>query len=1356
MPEKRILLVEHDATNARFLTNSLQGLGLLVEVAVDYLGTLAKLRQRTPDLLMICAELPGQSGYALCNQIKRTPSHQKLPIIIISSDPSERPFLDHQRLNTKTRADVYLHKPISIVELIEQLETLIELPEQSIEKTLLPREDNSEDEVTGMGERFDLSSMVEGAHDEVGGTAPEIPLLQADAKKPTMFPKPTSLNPPKIAPPRASAFARVEPAKKETPKPTTNVKPVESPTKEAPRLVTRAMNPALATKKTDGSNSLQPTPRSTLILSAQEDPPKELTLKPRPIPFGMMRKETLPSMAKPLKSLEVTRGPQDLSAKATRPTSPPTETNALESTAPAHEMIDASTFIMGSIPEDSETPEGLSQESSTMPITLAPPAITAPSTPKKEEPVEVSRSAGFSNQSALSRATKRATIPPLGDSMELLSFLSSPNNANTKTLGDSLALLESSQESGPLTKEHPNIELEAGSAVVVMGSKETVDVNASQLFAQNAEPFETPTKEKDLPTLAPSEHEAPEIEVEAKESLSLVSSTPPTPLVAEDPLLVDAKLDEVYPPEPKQIAEMLRQEPIKEEPIALSKKPELEPPSLVKEPASLPSEPPKPAPSSASKEETKHTLTKEITPKPPIEVEGILIDEAPKLERPQALFTPVEPVTEKASMVSVASEALDTLTPTAKRERPEPPETPTLEKIPKPESAVVDQIPEPEIEKLSFVTLPKAMPEQDTPTPPPTKTPTGDLTQEYARLHRASTLKDAQLKAALDAKDKTFQKLQEVQRLLEEEQATLAKTKAEQETKTLQQQREQAQQREANEQTVELLHREYQGKLEAQRSKHLEETLQLQRSHAQQIEARQEQQSHELSSLRQTHATTEESLQAQLSALQKEKLFDNNQHESIRAELSQRLNTYESQSKQLAQKNQELEAKTAQLTREQQELEQSTNDIQEELKAQLESQQQQLEELTLEKELILRELGESKANVKHLDQERRTLSAELSRTQSSLETLQDEHARSNEELKLSEARAEVLERDVKLSREEFSRKEREYNDTNEELAEQGEALQKTQEELTRKERELRDTKEELSKRDKELRSIQEELSRKERELRNTQNDAARKEQDLQADLLKRQAELRALQDGLSQREQDARALQDELARRDGELRALESQLSRQEKELASAKERLLRTEQELRTSQVDLNRTEQALQLEIRKRETDIHALQDELDQREQLLRALQDDLLQREQSQGELELELSSLNQKLQRLTNDSNLQKEEINELSEIVREREGALQSKQRELAQQSIEQQKLLHREEEQRQKLVELEAQGHKLREEINATELRQREIEEAFSKSEEELQRSYQKQQRDGEVLSRTRRALALALAIVEAGSQDS
>jgi len=122
MPIK-ILVFESDAGFAEQLTVGFAALGCETAVVDDAnLGLQAASREK-PDLILLSIELPRMNGFSVCNKLKRDVALKDVPLIIMSSESTEETFEQHRRL--RTRAEDYVHKPISFDNLLSRIQPFV-------------------------------------------------------------------------------------------------------------------------------------------------------------------------------------------------------------------------------------------------------------------------------------------------------------------------------------------------------------------------------------------------------------------------------------------------------------------------------------------------------------------------------------------------------------------------------------------------------------------------------------------------------------------------------------------------------------------------------------------------------------------------------------------------------------------------------------------------------------------------------------------------------------------------------------------------------------------------------------------------------------------------------------------------------------------------------------------------------------------------------------------------------------------------------------------------------------------------------------------------------------------------------
>src|SRR5512132_1729072 len=124
---KKILFIESDSSFAARVSEALEAAGFEVRVTADGKEGLDLAREWGPVAVVLCVELPGMSGYLVCQKLKKDDQLKALPLVLTSAEATQETFEKHKTL--KARADDYLLKPYEPATLLQKLGALVGLPE---------------------------------------------------------------------------------------------------------------------------------------------------------------------------------------------------------------------------------------------------------------------------------------------------------------------------------------------------------------------------------------------------------------------------------------------------------------------------------------------------------------------------------------------------------------------------------------------------------------------------------------------------------------------------------------------------------------------------------------------------------------------------------------------------------------------------------------------------------------------------------------------------------------------------------------------------------------------------------------------------------------------------------------------------------------------------------------------------------------------------------------------------------------------------------------------------------------------------------------------------------------------------
>lgn len=117
----RILIIEDEEALTMLLCYNLEAAGYEVETVARGDDADLRLREATPDLVILDWMLPGVSGIELCRRLRSRPDTRQLPIIMLTARGEE----SERVRGLSIGADDYIVKPFSVPELLARVAALL-------------------------------------------------------------------------------------------------------------------------------------------------------------------------------------------------------------------------------------------------------------------------------------------------------------------------------------------------------------------------------------------------------------------------------------------------------------------------------------------------------------------------------------------------------------------------------------------------------------------------------------------------------------------------------------------------------------------------------------------------------------------------------------------------------------------------------------------------------------------------------------------------------------------------------------------------------------------------------------------------------------------------------------------------------------------------------------------------------------------------------------------------------------------------------------------------------------------------------------------------------------------------------
>lgn len=118
---KKVLIVDDEADLVETLKFRLEATGYAVASAGDGQEGLKRVREETPDLILLDVMMPKMDGYQMCRLLKFDAKFKDIPIIMLTARGQEQDKVTGQQVG----ADAYMTKPFDSKALLAKIEEFI-------------------------------------------------------------------------------------------------------------------------------------------------------------------------------------------------------------------------------------------------------------------------------------------------------------------------------------------------------------------------------------------------------------------------------------------------------------------------------------------------------------------------------------------------------------------------------------------------------------------------------------------------------------------------------------------------------------------------------------------------------------------------------------------------------------------------------------------------------------------------------------------------------------------------------------------------------------------------------------------------------------------------------------------------------------------------------------------------------------------------------------------------------------------------------------------------------------------------------------------------------------------------------
>lgn len=126
MEKKKILMIDDDEDFVEGTRIALEANNFEVRCALSGEEGLKKLKEDTPDLIILDVMMPKKSGFEVCKDLKKNVEYNKIPVIMLTA-LSQKIGDTNIALSEglELEAEDYIDKPVDIKELVKRVNDLL-------------------------------------------------------------------------------------------------------------------------------------------------------------------------------------------------------------------------------------------------------------------------------------------------------------------------------------------------------------------------------------------------------------------------------------------------------------------------------------------------------------------------------------------------------------------------------------------------------------------------------------------------------------------------------------------------------------------------------------------------------------------------------------------------------------------------------------------------------------------------------------------------------------------------------------------------------------------------------------------------------------------------------------------------------------------------------------------------------------------------------------------------------------------------------------------------------------------------------------------------------------------------------